>query len=87
MKVIETVRNIAEDYFDCPDKERKKRLVEHAMQGAQWLCENGKQSLANLPEELNKRYPVPHGGRCYEEAENVSAFEIGAKWTYDKINK
>ena len=81
--VQDAVRYTAIGYFYHQSDANRKRLVEHAMLGAEWLYLNGKDALHGIMEESDARYPIPPAGRSHLEAENVSAFQMGAYWAYD----
>ena len=83
MKVLEKVKEFAEEYFKKREDPDKKRLISHVVFGAKWCCEDGKHSLYYIRDAIDIKYPIPAGGRNYEEAENASAFELGAYLAYD----
>lgn len=81
--VQESVRKTAVAYFRKQSDAKRARLVNHAMLGAEWLYLNGREALHDIMKESERRYPIPPVGRDYVEAENVSAFQMGAYWTFD----
>lgn len=87
MKIVEAVKNIASDYFQIPDENLRQELIHHAMLGAKWCCKDGKHSLYYIRDAIDMKYPIPEGGRNYEDAQKASAFEWGAYTAYDMIHK
>lgn len=85
--VQEAVRITAIGYFQKRSDLERKRLIQHAMLGAEWLYLNGSEALHDIMKISEQRYPIPPAGRSYIEAENVSAFQIGAYWAYDVMDK
>ncbi len=85
--VKDAVRITAIGYFLKQSDINRARLVKHAMLGAEWLYLNGREALHNLMKVSDERYPIPANGRSYLEAENVSAFQMGAYWAYDIMIK
>ena len=85
--VKDAVRITAIGYFLKQSDTNRARLVQHAMLGAEWLYMNGSDALHDIMKVSDERYPIPANGRSYTEAENVSAFQMGAYWAYDVMDK
>ena len=85
--IQDAVRITAIGYFKKQSDVNRARLIQHAMLGAEWLYLNGREALHDIMKVSEQRYPIPPAGRDYVEAENVSAFQMGAYWAYDIMDK